>query len=436
MESSNSTEQVKVTRGSLDYSFGVGGRAYLYDADTRARIQPRAIVVLADERILCASCSYLTQSTYLTMFTKRGELDTSFGKAGTVKFKLSDLLPVRLLAQPYSVKFDPVSQKIIVGFYTSDLSYSQQVGLVQFEANGTLDKHYGTDGAMIWSSQAKDDDPATSVSTEIVEEEQAPLHHGAMVLLKDGGVMILATLYHQNRGLTHLVKVGANGALDQTFVGTGYKLINRNNRLIHGEDLILQDDAYLVIATTQLTGTGGWFVARFKGDGSLDTNFSVGGYHDEEPRVKKSVLYRADQSKVYVVGTSANAASQHIFLSTQRLEADGTEDPHYGENGWGDALSNDWFKDTIVNKSALYNPGSTLVMAGVQVRETLEESRLFIASIEQDMGWDFGFGTDGRFFLLGETAVLDLVIQSDRKILFISGYNSLANSASIVRLHG
>lgn len=323
MESSNSTEQVKVTRGSLDYSFGVGGRVYLYDADTRARIQPRAIVVLADERILCASCSYLTQSTYLTMFTKRGELDTSFGNAGTVKFKLSDLLPVRLLAQPYSVKFDPDSQKIIVGFYTSNLNYSQQVGLLQFEANGTLDKRYGTDGAMIWSSQATDDDPATSVSTEIVEDEQAPLHHGAMVLLKDGGVMILATLYHQNRGFTHLVKVGANGVLDQTFVGTGYKLINRNNRVIHGEDLILQDDAYLVIATTQLTGEGGWFVAKFKEDGSLDTDFSVGGYYDENPGVKKSVLYREDQSKMYVVGTSANAASQHIFyrLSDAKLTA-------------------------------------------------------------------------------------------------------------------
>lgn len=270
------------------------------------------------------------------MFTKRGEVDTSFGNAGTVKFKLSDLLPLRLLAQPYSVKFDPDSQKIIVGFYTSDLSYSRQVGLVRFEASGTLDKHYGAGGAMIWSSQALNDGPETSVAREGVEEEQAPTHHGAMVLLKDGAVMILATLTHENRELTHLVKVGANGVLDTTFAGAGYKLIDRNNSLVRGEDLNLQGDAYLVVATTKLTGEGGWFVARYKEDGSLDTGFGVAGYHDGAPGVKKTVMYREDQSKIYIVGTSANAASQHLYLATQRREADGSEDFHYGESGWGE----------------------------------------------------------------------------------------------------
>lgn len=75
-------------------------------------------------------------------------------------------------------------------------------------------------------------------------------------------------------------------------------------------------------------------------------------------------------------------------------------------------------------------------MAGIEDRGTLEDSRVFIASIEQDKGWDAGFGDDGKVFLLSETIVHDLVIQPDRKILLISGYNSSANGASIVRLHG
>jgi hypothetical protein len=436
MESSNQIEKAQPDRGSFDNSFGVAGRVYLYDPVAGVRIQPRAMCVLDDGRMIIASCSYVTQFTYLTLLNDRGEVVSEFGDSGTVRFKLSSLLPERLLAQPCKVFFDEITEKFIMGFYTSELGYSQKVGLAQFDVNGELDGNYGIGGAMIWSSQATDDDPAKSVSTEIVEDEQAPLHHGAMVLLKDGGVMILATLYHQNRGFTHLVKVGANGVLDQTFVGTGYKLINRNNRVIHGEDLILQDDAYLVIATTQLTGEGGWFVAKFKEDGSLDTDFSVGGYYDENPGVKKSVLYREDQSKMYVVGTSANAASQHIFLSTQRREADGTEDPHYGENGWAGALSNGWTDDTVVCKAALYSPESTVVMAGVEYRATVEESQIFIAKVEQDMGWFGQFGNNGKVFLLGETVLHDLAIQRDGKIIFISGYNGEPNSNSIGRLIG
>lgn len=75
-------------------------------------------------------------------------------------------------------------------------------------------------------------------------------------------------------------------------------------------------------------------------------------------------------------------------------------------------------------------------MAGVEYRATVEESQIFIAKVEQDMGWFGQFGNNGKVFLLGETVLHDLAIQRDGKIIFISGYNGEPNSNSIGRLIG
>ncbi|PNB74802.1 hypothetical protein C1X64_08140 [Pseudomonas sp. GW456-E7] len=87
-------------------------------------------------------------------------------------------------------------------------------------------------------------------------------------------------------------------------------------------------------------------------------------------------------------------------------------------------------------KAVLYNLASTVVVAGYAYFRWEEGSQAFIASIEQDMGWDRAFGDQGKVLLPEDEVIHDLVVQEDRKIIFISSRNREPDSFAIVRLHG
>jgi uncharacterized delta-60 repeat protein len=425
-------------RGDLDSSFGVGGKVFLYEDTNKNRLQSRAVSILSGGRVLCAASSDELQSTYLVMLDHRGVVDVSFGEKGISRFKLSDFFPGLGLAQPYSVKFDTALQKFVMGFFVSEGGYSRKTGLARFELNGALDTAFGTGGVMIWSFDSElnvqQKNSLGHEGTALVSANSD--HHGAMELLDDGGVLILATLRVNIFDHSFLVKVKNNGALDKGFGDGGHSVVLRNDRPVRAEDLVRQDEGFLVAGTNSITGEGGWFVARFDERGELDSTFAVGGYYDETPKVKSVLLYRADRSQIYIVGTSANTAAQHLFIAIQRRGVNGEEDSHFGPDGWFSALSSDGtLRETMVWKSALFNAGSTLVVAG-RITGPGSTVRTVIASVEQDMGWDGRFGIEGRVTMEGETVVHDLAIQEDRKIVFTSSRNGAPDSFAIVRLHG
>lgn len=426
-----------VVRGSLDNSFGVGGKVYLYEDTKKIRLQSRSVFILPDGQILCAASSDELQSTYLVMLDSRGVVNNSFAENGVSRFKLSDFFPDGGLAQPYSLTFDAVLQKFVMGFYVSEQGYSRKTGLARFDLKGSLDPTFGTGGVMIWSPLSYVQGGLANYNEGATLIPPSSGHHGAMELLADGGAMILATLrYSDMWDAAFLVKITNNGLLDEAFGHGGYLVVNRNDKSVRGEDLVRQGGRILVAGTTSVVGEGEWFIARFDGGGQLDSTFAEDGYYDEQPRAKSVLLYRADRSQLYIVGTSANAASQHLFLVLQRLGVNGEEDPVFGSQGWFGALSSDnAHVETKVWKSALFNSGSTLVVAG-QVTEPGSTVRTVIASLEQEMGWDGRFGVEGRVSLEGGTVVHDLAIQQDRKIVFTSSLKESPDSFAIVRLHG
>jgi len=256
-----------------------------------------------------------------------------------------------------------------------------------------------------------------------------------MVLLDDGSVMILSTLRTGIWDVTFLTKVGNDGFLDKTFCEVGYTFISRNSRHVWAEDLVRQGDNFLVAATSRLTGEGEWFIARYDANGNLDTHFATDGYYDGQPRVKNVILPREGSAEFYLVGTSANTASQHLFLVLQRRGMDGQVDPLFGEQGWAGVTGGPNTADTVVWKAALYNPQSTVVVAGSVALASSGFSKVFIASLEQDMGWDGAFGNQGIVMFDGEAIINGLSVQPDRKIIFIYKMDESAAFA-LVRLHG
>ena len=193
-----------------------------------------------------------------------------------------------------------------------------------------------------------------------------------------------------------------------------------------------QDDGYIVAASEGLRDKR-WFVGRYDARGNLDSSFGAGGYYDGVPSVKNVILKRDD--KFYIVGTSDNGVPQYLFLQLQRRGSNGEEDDLFGKQGWGGFITDD-FSDIYMTKAALYNLKSTVVVAGYAYLRVGSDSQAFIASLEQDMGWDEGFGNVGKVVFPKDQIIHDLAVQEDRKIVFVSSKNRENGSFAIFRLHG
>ncbi|MCP1475089.1 hypothetical protein ABIA54_000819 [Pseudomonas sp. EB276 TE3739] len=438
MKDSFDSSNHETGRGTPDNNFGVGSKVYLYGAGRR-RLQARAVTTLTQpDRILCGATSEELETTYLFMLDGRGVIDEGFGEAGGAIFKLSEFFPDWGLALPYSVKFDVNLRKYLMGFFVQKEGVNRASGLARFELNGQLDASFGKKGVMIWNPEIQDVAPEDSTAhvAQVISNAKGRDYHGAMELLDDGGVLLLTSLDYNYSDLAYVVKVKNDGALNENFGNGGSLRIVREgaNLSVTGEDLVRQGDNYLVAASTGISDKR-WFVGRYDAKGDVDPSFGVNGYYDGQPSVKNVILKRDDRSQFYLVGTSNNGVPQYLFFQLQRRGMNGEEDGHFGEQGWGASVGDD-FNDTYILKAALYNSASTIVLAGQADLRREEGSQAFIASIEQDMGWDGAFGDNGRVLLPKGQVIHDLVLQEDRKIVFISSLSGAPDSYAIVRLIG
>ncbi|WP_338801121.1 hypothetical protein V9L13_00205 [Pseudomonas sp. RSB 5.4] len=421
-------------RGAPDTDFGVRGEVVLY-GERGQRLQARVVTLLSSpNRILCGATDEERQETYLCMLDEEGRIDKSFGNAGSVVFKLSEFFPGWDSPQPYSVKFD--SGKYVLGFFARKNGFNRATGLARFDLNGKLDEGFGSKGVMLWSPDLKDVVPSSSDVPKVKQPltDKGRDYHGTLELLDDGGVLLLTTL--DDRGLFYrafLVKLKNNGSLDETFGDGGYRLVFRGpSVLVIGQDMFRQGNGYVVAASDGLRDKR-WFVGRYDARGNLDSSFGAGGYYDGVPSVKSVILKHDD--KFYIVGTSDNGVPQYLYLQLQRRGLNGEEDPLFGKQGWGEYINDD-FSDIYMTKAALYNLKSTVVVAGYAYLRGGSDSQAFIASLEQDMGWDEGFGDVGKVLFPKDQIIHDLAVQEDRKIVFVSSRNRGSGSFAIFRRHG
>ncbi|WP_426204888.1 hypothetical protein [Pseudomonas sp. TWP3-1] len=420
-------------RGDLDVSFGDGGKVHLLD-EQGADLEVCTLHVLGSGNVLCAAYASLSETTYVAMLDVNGNLDARFGNGGLAKFKLSDHFSATKSARPFDLQVDEATQTIVVGFCAETLTGAHFPGLAKLDLAGKLDGSFGKGGLAYFNYfDLAEGGPlfASPPNGKGIELEFS----GAMTLLSNGTVMLSSCQPYEdlyNYGV--LANVLGNGDLDTSFHEVGYMLLQRNGmHLERIESLVPQGSNFLLAATTHVTGEGGWFLVKFDANGKVATDFGSDGYYDQQPNVKKSILFRDDTSKIYLSGTAANAASQHFFLVVQRRGADGEEDPDYGDRGWTGSLGGNG--ETEVFAARLYNPGSTIVVAARQY-DSQGNGDAVIGTLEQSMGWQGSFGKDGIAALPEKNIVHSLAVQTDRNIVVSASHDGSPDTYEIMRLIG
>jgi uncharacterized delta-60 repeat protein len=223
-----------------------------------------------------------------------GQLDSSFGTGGKV---LTDAGGADWAGDVAIAR----GAVIVTGASGGDLA------LARYDASGRLDSSFGGSGTVV---------------TDLGGEDAG----SALVVQADGRVVVAG----QRQGDLALARYSSRGVLDPTFDGDGVALT----------DLGFEERAIAVVPQSggRLLVVGatpdGLVLARYLGDGRLDTAFGQGGtVVTRTPDLEWRTAVRARDGRIVVAGARIVANPQAMALAVARYRPDGRLDRTFAGDG-------------------------------------------------------------------------------------------------------
>lgn len=350
------------TNGTLDTSFGVGGKVTTDFGQTETA---SSVVVQSDGKIIVAGGTYPIFPSSggqfaLVRYNSNGSLDTTFGDNGLVQTTFSTS---GCYASALALQAD--GKIIAAGTNYRDFSSNSDFGLARYNSNGTLDTSFGTSGL---------------VSTEF----DGMLDAASSVLLQSDGKIVAvgsasssATFYD-----FAVVRYLANGQIDTSF-GTAGKVRTDfgGANLDIAYSGAIQPDGKIIAAgtTTDRSGSKTPFgIARYNSNGTLDTTFSSDGRTSVDfggfLQAAYEVLVQPD-GKIVAAGYPNSEGSDSDFLLT-RLNSNGSVDTIFGTAGkvrtsFGDLNGG--------ANAAVLQPDGKIVASGFQATSTQKGVEIVMA---------------------------------------------------------
>lgn len=268
-------------------------------------------------------------STIVAKFLPTGELDQTFGVKGIATHNIA-------VGTNGEVTRGIVVQstgKIVVAGTVEHVGAAdardRDMAAIRFNANGTLDTTFGTNGVVIL-----DLSDGELVGTTYV----ADTHWGLSLYPND---KLILTGAQKAPGRTDLdfavVRLEANGARDNTFGTNGLMLLDINMQGASPRTATVLADGSTVV--TGYTRDGDMVVSpvlfKLTPAGQLDTTFGVNGVFNQIVLGSVTEAYGAalQGTKFVTAGYGRNAAADSLDWVSLRIGADGKLDTTFGESG-------------------------------------------------------------------------------------------------------
>jgi uncharacterized delta-60 repeat protein len=334
-----------------------------------------------------------------------GEVTTTFGTN-------SDDVAQALVLQP--------DGKIVVGGYRSGDDHFD-FALVRYDADGALDRSFGTGGRVITSFGS-----ATA---------------NAIALQPDGKIVAAGALLVANPDFDiALGRYEANGTLDPSFGNAGKVTTTFGSTSDVAQAVALEPGGKIVVA-----GASGFpqqrdeafALARYDADGALDQSFGTGGkvttrFSSPGDDSAHALLLQPD-GKVVAVGSdfvAARAGSSDFALA--RYDVDGKLDRSFGTGG---KVTTTFDSGSDFGNAAVLQPDGKIVVAGyTYVGGVAGRSYFALARYDVDGTLDRGFGADGKVTTdlgPGGAAAWAVTLQPDGKI--VAAGNGQSGSFALAR---
>ena len=335
--------------GALDSSFGTGGVVLTPFGSYYPLVE--GVLVQPDGRIVVAArINPISGGDIgLLRYDAGGTLDPSFGSGGIVVTSLGG--PAEDTA---AVALQPDGKIVVAADTSADFSGppSGDVLVLRYQPDGTLDAGFGLGGVATIDFGGRDE--AT-----------------ALVLEPGGGIVVAGYTWAAPGDLSlgsslAVARLDTDGVLDGGF-GTGGRFIHSFGKQDEAQALVGMPDGRLLIAGASYTYTapnqkeGPAFFLRLTEAGALDGTFGAGGVVWPARAPSVGTLALAPDGKIVLVGTSGTGAFALAF-GVARYLADGSPDLGFGDVGLASAL----LDQTGSNATAgLVEPDGNIVAVGV-----------------------------------------------------------------------
>lgn len=356
-----------------------------------------------------------------------GNLDTLFGTNGicAVVLGLGSNAQKGLALQ--------TDGKILLSGLCLDFTLKGSFGLARFKINGTLDSAFGTNGTII-----------TAFNTIHYAD------YGYDVVIQQDGKIIEIGMASNNAAVQGfgLVRFNTNGSLDNTFGLEGKVVTPIGNSDPFGTCVALQPDGKIIVGGFSWSSSVGnapcpFCVARYNSDGSLDSDFGIGGkvttyfgaggssgtsYDCDEGL---AIALQSD-GKILMTGRSYLGSDSTTSIPIARYNVDGSLDANFGVNGKVRTLNENYNFDPY--DIALLQDGKIIVVGGI--RHGYYPDTIFVALYNQSGVLDSTFGNNGIVITSNDNANVKTdgtasgtAIQADGKILVAARLSSIGGAA-------
>lgn len=337
-----------------------------------------------------------------TLCSRAQTLDPTFGNGGIVETyyglyvdsKVNDML-----LQP--------DGKIIVCGTTYVNSYDFM--LIRYLEDGSLDPAFGDNGKAF------------------IDFDNINNYGLGFALQSDGKIVIAGWSETPGYNSISLARINSDGTADTAFGENGIVHQSTGDFDSKGYDVIVQTDNKILVAGigNYLPQGEDFFIARYNEDGSLDASFDGDGKVENINDLSSGggpVLTLQSDGKILLAGMGGVAGQQHYC--TMRLNADGSLDPTYSDDGIQLTLipgDYNWPGNIVVQEDGM------IVVAGYSGYWQSEVFSLF--RLDANGNPDLDFATNGVFthsINPGLDLFQDVLIQPDGKIL-ACGYTIVPN---------
>ena len=300
-----------------------------------------------------------------------GDLDTTYGSGGLAQI---DVVPSSVPGAGYgtgSCVAVQADRKILVAGAAYNRS-EQGFGVVRYSAGGVLDSTFGGDGKVV-----------TTFGTTVFGSASG------IAVQADNKIVVSGTA----NGDFTVVRYLANGTLDTSFSSDGKASLSVSSASETPTAMAIQPDGGIVVAGYVTSGgTDQMVVARFRGDGGIDTSFGAGGF---------TILELAGSNRATCVALQPDGrillgggTSVGYDMALVRLNADGTMDGTFGNAGLT-TVSFGSYVD-FAYAVALQADGRILLGGYTSATSLSPQSQSFaVARIQPDGTLDPTFGSGG-----------------------------------------
>lgn len=223
--------------------------------------QVRAAAMLANGKLLVAG-SYLALGDRIAIARYNPDLtlDATFGAGGMTVVDLGSSIQ---LVRGILVLAD---DRILVSGGASNVSNQPSVALVMFNANGTLETSWGTNG------------------TRIITPPGYWAYGRSMTELPDGKIIIVGGYRDSALGISYdlILRINANGDPDTSFDGDGF--IGNSGRDAYNKVLLDPSGTFYALHYYSANGSNGPSLERRLANGTLDPSFDGDGRLELSPQ--------------------------------------------------------------------------------------------------------------------------------------------------------